>query len=471
MAGSSDPIANIPGLSPDLQRAFAAAVSADRKPIQMLNAQKQVVEKKVELLTDIVGKVDGVKALIPNLNSPIAIRELAVNSTDEHVISATADKTTAEPGTYNFEVLQLASEASALSNGFESKDNTRIGSGYFRFNVANGDTKEVFIDDENATLDGIARSINQARVGMKASVVNDQSDPDAPYRLVLTADGTGVKSNVEYPDFYFVDGESDFFIDKEKGATNARIRYDGLEVETPTNEVTDLIKGVTVNLKGLTEPGRPTSLTINQDIPKTTIKLKDLVDKLNGIFTFIQGQNKMDEKTQTVNTLGGEYSLRITEQKLRTALSQNFLNTPGRSIKMLSEVGIAFNKKGTLDFDEKKFQSAINGHFDEVVDLLSGDGTTYGVVPALSTALNAISGSQTGVLTNQKATQTEKISRLDKDIAKKEKSAADKQEALKGKLARAQVAINTIQNQGNYMQAQLGGGGGGSGGLIQQLLG
>jgi flagellar hook-associated protein 2 len=442
-------------------------MTAERKPIQSMNAQKATLEEKGKLLSDIVSKVQAVKGLMPNLNTPIAIRELSVMSGDEKVVTGTADKSVAFPGDHRLEVVNLATSASAISNGFEDHDSTRVGTGYFTVTGANGESKDIFIDNENATLDGLARSINNAKIGLRASVVNDQSDPDNPFHLMLTAEGTGSQNNVQYPDFYFVDGESDFYIDKENPSKNATVRYQGFEIETPSNEVKDLIPGVTLNLKGTTETDRAVEIKVNQDIPKTTLKVKDMVEKLNGVFSFIQGQNKMDENTPADKTLGGDYGIRVSEQRLRQSLSQNFIYDPNRKVKSLGDLGIQFNKNGTLNFDDKKFENTLNANYDEVVDLLAGDGRSYGIIPSLSRTLDSIAGGPNGVLTAQKQTQVEKIQRLQKDIDRREQSALKKQEDLKGKLARTQTAISNAQRQ----SAQIGQFQQGGPGSLMQLLG
>jgi len=456
----------VSGLGPELQKAYQAASLADRKPIQNIENQKSKLEDKLKLLSDLMGRIDGVKGLLPMLNSPIAIRELTVTSSDERAISATADKGLAMPGSYNLDVHQLATPASALSNGLPDKDSTRIGSGYFSFEGANGESHEIFIDDENGTLEGVAKSINAARLGVKAGVINDQSDPENPWRLVLSGEGAGAQNSVKYPEFYFVDGQSEFFIEKEKPAENARIRFQGQEIESPTNEIKDLMPGITVNLKGATDEGRPSTISISQDIPKTTVKIKDLVDKMNGVFAFIQGQNNTDEKTDTSRTLSGDFTLRVTEDRLRNALFQNFSFDPDKTIRSLNDLGIQFVKNGTLAFDEKKFQSALNANFDGVVSFMTGDGTGSGVIPALQRAIDSVSSGPTAVLTSRKQSDTDKVSRMERDIEEREKQATRKQEDLKLKLARAQSAITRMQQQGASM-GQMGGGGN----MLTQLLG
>ncbi|MBI4404104.1 MAG: flagellar filament capping protein FliD [Deltaproteobacteria bacterium] len=452
MAGG--PIDALSTLSPELQKAYQVASAFERRPLQAITNKKEKIQERVNLLDDIIGKVESSKKTLPPLGSTIAIREFLVASSDEKVVTGTADKAVAVPGAHHLDVLQLATGASALSNRFEDRDQTRIGTGYLTFTTVAGETKEVFVDDDNATLDGLAKVINSAQLGVRASVVRDNSDLDAPFRMLLVHDGTGTDKDVEYPVFYFVDGEEEFYLDEFRDATNARLKYEGMEIESPSNDIDDLISGVTLNLKGLTDPGKPTVVKIEQDIPKTTLKVKELVEKLNQVFAFVQDQNKFDDKTQSLKTLGGDYGMNLTEMRLRTALQQNFLGEPGRKIRSLNDIGIQFNRNGTLEFNDKKFAHSLNENFDEVVDILAGDGISYGVITKLSSALNSISGSNTGLLSTQRQNYAGQIYKLNKDLEAKEKHVQRKDEMLKEKLARSQAAITALQGQASFFASQ-----------------
>lgn len=441
------------GLSPEFQTAFQKAIQMEKKPIDNLQNKKEASQSKLNLLNDVITKVDSVKKLLPEINSANKLLELAVDSSDPKVFTATAEKGIASLGTHSVEVLQLASAAAALSNGFSDRNETKIGSGYFSFTNASGEVQEVFVDDENSTLDGIARIINSAGMGLKATVTTDQSTPETPFRLMLTSNKIGEDNGVEYPEFYFLDGEEDFFIDREKPATNAVIRYEGLALELPSNEVKDLIPGVTLNLTGVSD--HPISLNISQDTQKTGSKIKEMVNSLNQVFTFIQQQNTVNEKSDTTKTLGGDYGIRTTEYRLRGALQDAFSSMGSKQIRALGDIGIQFNRNGTLNFDEKKLESALNNNFDQVANLIAGDGMTYGVVVKLGRALNSISGGQGALLTQQQKTLTDKVSNIDKDIEKKEKVLEKRAEMLRDKLAKAQQALSNMQSQSNNIAAQL----------------
>lgn len=449
---------SISNLSPEFQKAFQASFNADRKPIQQLEEKKAKIQEKATLLEDLSGRLEGIRKIIPNVSSGIAIRELSLNSDDPKAISGTADKSIAEPGKHSLEILQLAGSASALSNGFSDKDTTRIGTGYLVFNTADGDTKEVFIDYENSTLEQIAQSINKARTGMKATVITDSQEGETAYKLMFFNDGTGKKADVSFPEFYFAGGEDDFFLETERDATNAIVKYQGYQIELSSNEANDLIPGASLNLKGVTDPGKPTTVTIEQDVPKTLLKVKDLVEQLNSTFSFLQqNQTQVGDKPPMNKPLSNEYSIRMAENRLREALRENFLfeeDSP-RAIKSLNDVGIQFQKNGTLAFDEKKLEHALTTRFDETVDLLAGDGVNYGVVTKLNQALSTLSSSGFGLIANQRQTFSNQSSALERQIEQKEKQADTRAEALKIKLAKAQSALQAMQSQGSFF----GGGG------------
>lgn len=450
---SLDTISN---LSPEFQKAFGAAIQAEKKPIEQLEERRTVVESKVNLLTDLAAKVDSLKQILPAVGTPFGLRELSLTTDDEKIITGSADKSTADKGKHSIEVVQLAGSASALSNPLADKTDTKIGTGYITFTNKLGETKEIFIDDDNSTLEGVASVINSSGTGLKATVINDNSGDEPSFRLLLRAEGVGTQSDVQFPEFYFSGGEEEIYLESTREASNAIIKYQGFEIQSPTNELKDLIPGATLNLKGITDPGKPLTVSIEQDIPKTVTKMKDVVEKINQVFSFIQSQNKLDEKTDTSKTLGGDYGIRLAEDRLRNALQQNSLGDPSKQIKSIGDLGVQFNKQGTLTFDEKKFQSALESNFEEVVSLMTGDENTRGVMPAIINAVNSISGSGGGILTNQLQNYNSQIQSIDKNINTKEKQLERRAETLKNQLASAQGALNSMKSQSAYFQSSIG---------------
>ncbi len=190
--------------------------------------------------------------------------------------------------------MELPQKAAAITNGFPDKDKTEIGVGYFRFRTPDGN-KEVYIGGGNSTLQSAADAINAANVGVRASVLNDRSDADNPYRLMITGSGVGGDNRISYPTLYFLDGDQDIYFDEEKEAKNGRVKVDGIEFEVADTELPDLIPGVTLDLKQAA-PGRSVNVSVKEDREVVSGKIKEFVDSMNEVLAFIQSQNTMDKK-------------------------------------------------------------------------------------------------------------------------------------------------------------------------------
>lgn len=64
----------VAGLAPEFARAYQAAVQADRKPVENLEQRREKLQEKVNLLSDLVSKADGLRQILPGLGTPFAMR-------------------------------------------------------------------------------------------------------------------------------------------------------------------------------------------------------------------------------------------------------------------------------------------------------------------------------------------------------------------------------------------------------------
>ena len=128
----------------------------------------------------------------------------------------------------------------------------------------------MFIDEDSNTLHGIAAKINRQKdLELKAMVVNDGSGEDESWRLIVTHNKSGEANDAEFPTFYFVDGDEDFYMDEERGAQNAIVKVNGFDIEFESNRIDSLIPGAILDLKEAA-PGKEFTIKI----VKTAKKLK-----------------------------------------------------------------------------------------------------------------------------------------------------------------------------------------------------
>ncbi len=450
-AVSLGPIAS--GLPKDLVQRL---VEAEREPIRQLESRKQNEEARLKLVQDLSSKVNDIAAGVKDLTRFRSFRDLmAVNGRPE-LMDVSVDKTLAEPGNYQIEVMQLAGRSSMMSGGLSDPDETQAGAGYFSYTLPNGDVREVYVDPENSTLNGIAKLINsQKDLDLTAIVVNDGVDEEAPWRLIVSHNKSGEVNDAEFPEFYFLDGDEDFSLDQERMAQNSKIRVNGFEVEFEGNKINTLLPGVTLDLKDAA-PGKEFTLKIQEDTKSIRGKVEAVVQKLNEVLSFIQNQNKLDKDSNTRNTLGGDITLQTLEYKIRQ-LVQTPLATEYGAVRM-ADLGVVFNRNGLLDFNGDKLERIMNENFGAVSQFFVGleDGGD-GFANRMDQTVRALTR-QEGVVQSRLEGIQRRIRDIDRQIENKERQIGVSERALKEKFARLESTMAKLKAQQASVQGTLGGG-------------
>jgi flagellar hook-associated protein 2 len=435
-------------------------MEAERIPIKQMEDKKGKAEAKSKLVEELQTKIGDIRKGLGELASTRGFTDIKLNSGDANVITGIADPNTYQAGTWNVEVESLAQKAAAVTNGFPDKDKTTIGVGYLRFETPKG-KKDVYINQKNSTLEGAVRAINLAKVGVHASIINDRKDPSKAFKLVMSSDETGADKAIEYPRIYMLDGDQDLFFEKKVPAKNGVVKVDGFEFEVAGNTLKDAIPGVTLDLKQA-NPGHAISISVKEDLEVVSGKISKFVEGMNGVLTFIQAQNKLDKNTDTSKTLGGDSLIRSVESRMRQLVQNSQFGAKG-SITSLNQVGITFNRQGTLDFDQKKFNATLASNAEGVQNFFVGDGYNTGFVQSVKREVGNLLNPSYGVIANRAKGLKTTIDGINTRIEDKERQLAKKEEVLRDKFSRLEETMSKIKSQGGSLAslAQAGGGGGG----------
>ncbi len=435
------------GLPPNL---VDQLIEAERIPIKNIEVKKAKKDNQLKLVQDLEDRIGKMRGTIGELASTRGFSDIKLISGDPNIVQGVIDPSSATPGSWNIEVLKLANKAAAITNGFPDKDYTEIGVGYFRFETPDG-KKEVYINKNSNTLEGAANAINKSRIGIRATVVNDRKTPDAPYKLVISGETVGGDSEIKYPTLYFLDGDRDLYFDDNQPASNGIIKLDGFEIEVPSNELDDIIPGVVVHLKQAA-PGRSINVTVKEDVEAVTGKVKEFVDTINGVFNFIQQQNKLDQSTDTSHTLGGDSILRTIESRLRRLIIDPVYGIDSK-IQRINQLGIIFNRNGALEFDQEKFLSSVSKYPDDVQKFFSGDGFSTGFIPKLKSTVSVLLNPQFGQIKIRKNSLQHNIDRMDQQISRKEEQLVKKEVSLRRKFANLEESMSKLNAQGAQLAA------------------
>jgi flagellar hook-associated protein 2 len=428
-------------------------ISAEKIPIQKMEQKKAKIREKTSLVNEFGKHLEELNAKIIKNNNLKEFGDIKI-ATDENLVSVSADKKIAIPGDYRFEVVKLAQKSSALTSGFADKDKSYVGVGFLEYFLPNGESQSLFIDTPDATLSGVARLINSdPNIGMKANVINDGSGSDNPWRILISLEDTGAEKRAEFPYLYFVDGENDFYIDKEREAENAVVKLDGFQIEAPSNQISNLIPGLSIELNRA-EEGKEFSLKVTNDIPASAAKVYEIVDNLNAVLKFINVQNTMDQNTDTSRTLGGDVLLQNVEHKLRGLIF--------KPIERISDLGVVFQKDGLLTVDKNKFEAKITANFKEVGQILYGKTSdknkkSPGFINNLDTFVKETLRTPDGAVPLKRKSLRDNIDTIDKKIENTDRIIGQKETNLRNKFANLEREISKIKGQGNGMASIAGG--------------
>jgi flagellar hook-associated protein 2 len=430
--------------NPQLLTAMEKVGKAEQKALQKFDKKIGVEDNKLKLVKELKDKVTKVRDNIKPFTKAQEFMDLTSTSSNPQILTASVDREKAIAGTYEFEVLGLAKTDSVMSNGFKDKDTTQVGVGYLTFKTPEGESRDVYINTSNNTLEGMAKAINEAGIGIKAYVINEGTDSDEPWKLVMSSEKTGWKQDFEYPEINFLDGDFDFDLERQRDAESAIIKFNGNPMMVETNKITDLLPGVAIELKSA-KPGEIVTLNVKPDFEKIGEKAKSMVDSLNAVFSFISNQNALTGEKDPSKALGGDVTLQNLEARFRDLVHQSHDEMDTQQIKMLRDVGITFNRQGSLDYDPKKMQAALEKNFQQVASLFVGDGFASGFANKAIKIVDSYTRTGDGTLTTREQGLQKKITGITQEKEKAETRAQARLQKTMEQLGSAEEAIEKMK--------------------------
>ena len=157
---------------------------APRKTIIDQNIAKG--EARISGYSAMLLNLDNIRTAFKALDDPSDINALQLSNSNTSALTVIGSSKS-EVGSHTIEVLNLAQPERRVSAGF-AKSDTQLNAGKpFILNVTtNGVTKGVQISAGNTTPTGMVSSINNAKLGVTAQLVNTNDGTANPYKLVLT---------------------------------------------------------------------------------------------------------------------------------------------------------------------------------------------------------------------------------------------------------------------------------------------
>lgn len=370
-------------------------IAAQREATDLrIDAEKAEVQARISSFGSIQSTLEGMRSAAESLGNSNTLLSNLVSSSNPQAVSATADAT-ATPGVHSVEVVSLARSHTLRSDRYDDVESV-VGDGTLtvRFGTTtfagpNYDTftpdpdrvsSEITIDSSNNTLGGVRDAINEADVGVIASIVNDGEG----YILVLTSEETGEDSSMEISvtegtvsglsalAFNATANTPGVNMTQSVAADDARMSIDGILIRRDTNDFDEVVPGVTFNALSL-NVGAPATITIAQDSGNIAERVQGFVDAYNSVKSLLDQLTDFDEDTETGALLMGDATLRGVRNQIQRFLSNTVTGVESAGIRSLVDLGITTNQNAEfkLQLDVATLQSALTNNPKDVAAMLA----------------------------------------------------------------------------------------------------
>ncbi|MCY1212735.1 Flagellar hook-associated protein 2 [compost metagenome] len=155
---------------------------------------------------------------------------------------------------------------------------------------------------------------------------------------------------------------------------NATLTINGIDVVSQSNSVVDAAQGVTMNLS----KAGTTSLVVTRDNDAIKASVLAFVTAYNNIQSAAKSLTAFDTDAGTSAALTGDGTLRSIQSSLRSMLGGAMDDGKGGSITLI-DIGITFNKDGTMALDSTKLTKALNDNLGGVTAMFSSTTGNGGI--------------------------------------------------------------------------------------------
>ena len=413
------------GSNLDVNGIVSQLMAIESQPLNTLAKKEASYQAKISAYGSLNGALSSFQTALAALTNPAKFQSALATSSDSTIASGSATST-AVAGSYTVDVTRLAQAQTIATRGLVSTT-APIGDGAkntitFQFGSISGGKLtdgvyaadpaatppvaaasftpdpdqaigSVVINSSNNSLQGIRDAVNKANLGVTATIVSDGSA--TPAHLVFTSNKTGQTSSMKIsvardpaalpadpPDpaaeaalanllSYDATAAASQKMTQSSAGQDTALTVNGIAISGATRSIKEAIQGVTLNVSKIGS----TTMTVARDTAAITTGVTSFVKAYNDLDKTIKSMTSYNAATKVAGPLLGDSSVRNIQEQVRKTMGAAVAGNGGK-LTTLSQVGVAFQKDGTVALDATKLQKAITDNFDDLAGLFAAHGTS-----------------------------------------------------------------------------------------------
>lgn len=370
------------GSGVDLNTMLTQLVAIERRPLEQMRAEANKLQTKVSSFGQIQGLVSRVQDAANKLKGTSLWSQSVAKSSNEAVVTAVGGSSAAA-GTYSVSVTSLAA-AQTLATGTTFADaNALIGAGTLTLEVGRWNAGEAAFTPKAGssavalevtaadTVQTVRDKINGLGAGVTASIVNDANGTRLALRSTATGADNGFRLRADDLDGSPTDAAalSRLAFDPPTGTTglllsqagaDAVANVNGIAVTSASNELSGVVEGLTLRLRGTTAaPGTaPADIDVSSDRSAIGEAIKGLATTYGELAKAIAEQTRYDPASRVGGPLQGDSAVGGVLARLRGVINGN--SGASAAFSRLSDIGLELQRDGTLAVDGAKLDKALS---------------------------------------------------------------------------------------------------------------
>jgi flagellar hook-associated protein 2 len=308
------------------------------------------------------------------------------------------------------------------------------------------------------TLTTVQNKINSLGFGVTAQIVNDGSSTN-PYRLSLTSLNSGAAGTViidggttDLNPTTLVQGQdAAVFLGGSGGSSQP------LLVTSSTNQLTNVINGVTINLNSASSS--PVTLNVSLDPTQVESDLANFVQQFNTLVSEIGTYTTFNTNTNQGALLLGDQTTQEIQSILYNVVNNSNVKGAGQ-YQSLADIGITVNDNAQLSFDTNAFSAAFASDPTGVQTLFSqttlganNTSTGTGLGYLISNAVTQLTDPVTGIITLKEGSVNTQIQNYTTYYNELNQQVQNQRTLLETQFANLETNLASLQSQQEVLNA------------------
>lgn len=359
----------------DINSMVSQLVALERRPLEQMQRDAGRLQTQVSSFGRLQSLFSSLQDAANKLTGTTLWQTSTATSSNTGAVTVVGGSTAA-PGAYAVNVTTLAAGQTAAGTATFADTAATVGSGTLTlelgswsgssFTAKPGSTAVTVTVAAGDTLANLRDKINAAGAGVTASIVSDASGVRLAMRStetgavnafrVTAADDDGTNTNATgLSAFVFDPPNAAGSMQRTQTASDAEATVNGIAVRSTTNELTGVVEGLTLRLRGTTT--QPVEVAVAADRDGIAKAVRDFAEAYSNLARSIIDQSKYDAATKTGGPLQGDSTVNNLMDRLRAVI-----NTPSgasSAFARLSDLGLELQREGNLTVNSAKLDNAL----------------------------------------------------------------------------------------------------------------